>query len=125
MNSLLLFKCLSIESEGKFPNIEKHLDFYDGSFDKAKAKEEGVIVPCKGVSPEYDSSHEEVELVLEELERYLREQRHRLGCQVLCVLTAMEAYNSIAMSCRMLHIGALEEIDSNLKYQYRLSQDKV
>ncbi len=81
-DSQLLRKLLTIGDGGKFPNLEEQLDSYETSFDRLKAKEEGVIIPRHGMNKDYDSSSGEVTSLTNQLEQYLKEQRGKLGCQV-------------------------------------------
>lgn len=62
--------------------MEKQLAFYENSFDRTKAKEDGVIIPNKGVNTKYDSSQAEVNVVLKELDHYLIQQKQKLKCKV-------------------------------------------
>lgn len=71
------------EVKGLFPDLKKELDFFDNAFDHAKAKKDGVILPNKGVSPEYDSAKEDLKAAERGLEEYLDRQRQRLGCRNL------------------------------------------
>ena len=97
----LLSELLSRE-EGRFPDLEKQLTFYGNSFDKVKAKEEGVIVPNHGVNRGYDSAQEVVSSVLKELESYLAQQKQRLKCKVSRVCSCCEAVleTTVACTCR-------------------------
>ena len=76
--STVLCKLLS----DHFPEFESKLAFFESSFDRGKAKEEGIIIPNKGVHVEYDAAQEAVELLLNKLDRYLTQQRRRLNCKV-------------------------------------------
>ena len=70
------------QQRGLFPDIREHLQFYDKSFDRAQAKEKGVIVPCPGVNLAYDKATEEISAVEDELQMYLKEQRRKLRSSV-------------------------------------------
>ncbi|XP_061180194.1 DNA mismatch repair protein Msh6-like isoform X2 [Saccostrea echinata] len=71
------------ESKGLFPELKKEMEFFDNAFDHAKAKKDGVILPNKGVSPEYDSAKSDLKAAERGLEEYLDRQRQRLGCRTL------------------------------------------
>lgn len=77
----LLCNLLSIK-EGRFPDLENRLAFFENSFDRTKAKEDGVIIPNQGVNSKYDSSKEEVNVILKELDHYLIQQKQKLKCKV-------------------------------------------
>lgn len=81
--STLLCKLLCVK-DGGFPDLEKQLTFYANSFDTVKAKAEGIIIPNQGVNQQYDSSQEQVNSILEELNQYLIQQKRRLNCKVSC-----------------------------------------
>ena len=92
---------MTVGEGGRFPDLEKQLAYYENSFDRVKAKEEGIIVPREGFSPECDSSQKEVKLISEELDQYLKEQRKRLGCQVRTTACA-------TLSCGVAHFCDLD-----------------
>ena len=80
--SPLLCKLLRTGKGGDFPDIEEQLLHYETSFDRVKAKEDGVIIPNQGVNPDYDASNKEVEEIHQDFDQYLEKQRQRLGCKV-------------------------------------------
>ena len=43
-------------ADGRFPDVSETLQFFENSFDRAKAQSEGLIVPNAGVSAEYDAA---------------------------------------------------------------------
>ena len=45
-----------------------------GSFDHNLAKQEGKIIPCKGVDPQYDEACKDIEDTKQKLDDYLKEQ---------------------------------------------------
>ncbi|XP_048728354.2 DNA mismatch repair protein Msh6-like isoform X2 [Ostrea edulis] len=73
----------SADSKGLFPDLKEELQFFDNAFDHSKAKKDGVILPNKGVSPEYDSAKVDLKAAERGLEEYLDRQRQRLGCRTL------------------------------------------
>ena len=52
------------------------------SFDQARAKKEGVIVPNEGVCKSYDKAMKDINTIKKELTEYLERQRRRLGSKV-------------------------------------------
>ena len=52
------------------------------SFDQAKAKKDGVIVPNEGVCRSYDKAMKDINTIKKELAEYLERQRRRLGSKV-------------------------------------------
>ncbi|XP_033640935.1 DNA mismatch repair protein Msh6-like [Asterias rubens] len=87
--SKLLKKTLTIVDgdvgsvQGRFPDLTKHLSFFDNAFDHRKAKEAGAIVPNKGVDPEYDGAIAAMKSANQRLDDYLDKQRKRLGCKTI------------------------------------------
>ncbi|XP_013386030.1 DNA mismatch repair protein Msh6 [Lingula anatina] len=70
-------------NSAKFPDLVEKLRFFDQAFDQQKAKAQGVIVPSKGVDPEYDQSLDDIKSTQAKLDTYLDQQRQRLGCRSL------------------------------------------
>jgi DNA mismatch repair protein MSH6 len=66
---------------GLFPEMMSELNFFKTSFDQAKAKKDGVIVPNEGVSKSYDRAMKDINCIKRELAEYLDRQRRRLGSQ--------------------------------------------
>ena len=81
LKSILLLKLLTVK-DGNFPDLKEQLTFYENSFDRVKAKDEGIIIPNKGVNLEYDIAQEQVNDILKETDQYLLEQKRRLNCKV-------------------------------------------
>ena len=61
--------------------MSEKLQFFRTSFDSAKARKEGIIIPSKGVNPKYDDALKQISGIRSELEEYLQRQRKRLGCR--------------------------------------------
>lgn len=113
----MLCKLLSIK-DGKFPDLEKQLTFFENSFDGVQAKAEGVIIPNQGVNCKYDSSQEEVNSMLNELDQYLTQQKRRLNCKV----SQNYKYGcpSFVSTCRTSLTGVLGGTDFKWKSLYHL-----
>lgn len=77
-------KSLLIKDEnntlGKYPDMSSTLKFFQHAFDHKKAKDTGTIHPKKGVHPAYDSAMNEINLLKDKLDDYLKQQRKRMGC---------------------------------------------
>lgn len=82
LNSTFLCKLLTTENDGEFPDLADQLAFYENSFDRARARSEGMIIPHEGLNHDYDSSQQVVSDILRELDQYLKQQRQKLGCKV-------------------------------------------
>jgi len=52
------------------------------SFDHAKARKDGIIIPNKGVNPAYDGALSQVTRITQQLDEYLQQQKKRLSCKV-------------------------------------------
>ena len=77
--SALLHKLLT---DGGFPDLKEQLTYFENSFDRSAAKEQGIIIPREGVNKDYDSSQQMVNSILKELDQYLKEQQQKLKCKV-------------------------------------------
>ncbi|KAF2402743.1 putative DNA mismatch repair protein Msh6 [Trichodelitschia bisporula] len=61
------------------PDLAGKLDFWKDAFDRTKAREEGILVPQRGVEEDYDESQDKVNGILSELDAYLKEVRKKLS----------------------------------------------
>uniref|UniRef100_A0A0M3HPP5 DNA mismatch repair protein n=1 Tax=Ascaris lumbricoides TaxID=6252 RepID=A0A0M3HPP5_ASCLU len=64
-----------------FPDISNDLHHFKDAFDHDKAKQEGIIVPEKGIDAEYDGVMEDIRERMRDLEAYLHKIRKQLGCE--------------------------------------------
>lgn len=62
------------------PDLKKCLQSWESAFDREKAKNQGVLVPEKGVEPNFDESQDNVEAVIGELNALLKEYSVKLKC---------------------------------------------
>ncbi|KAI9702359.1 MAG: DNA mismatch repair protein msh6 [Candelina mexicana] len=61
------------------PDLNKALEQWKTAFDRAKAKEDGVLVPERGVEDDFDASQDRIEQILADLESLLKKVRRDLG----------------------------------------------
>ncbi|XP_017783857.1 PREDICTED: probable DNA mismatch repair protein Msh6 [Nicrophorus vespilloides] len=80
--SQLLKRLTRHAPEGNFYDTVPTLNFFKDAFDHKKAKEEGKIIPQKGVDQEYDEAEEKITGINQLLEEYLDEQRSFFKCEV-------------------------------------------
>ncbi|XP_076033999.1 DNA mismatch repair protein Msh6 isoform X2 [Oratosquilla oratoria] len=81
--SKLLKNILSLTSQdGKFPELEEVLSFFDNAFNQEDAKREGKIIPSSGVDAEYDHASEVIKTTKDRLSDYLKEQCKHFGTKV-------------------------------------------
>ncbi|KAK8803784.1 hypothetical protein WA158_001478 [Blastocystis sp. Blastoise] len=74
-NSTLLSSLYSL------PSLTSLLSFFDHAFDHSKAKEEGVIIPEKGVVPKLDKVDSQIDEITAILETHLEEVRDTFNCR--------------------------------------------
>ncbi|XP_052086117.1 DNA mismatch repair protein Msh6-like [Mytilus californianus] len=83
--SKLLQKTLTLVSvqgqNGVFPDLKDEIVFFENAFDHNKAKKDGVIVPNKGVDPDYDKAKLDIKMTERKFDKYLDEQRDRISCR--------------------------------------------
>lgn len=61
------------------PDLNPMLQRWKTAFDRSKAKEEGILVPERGVEEDFDASQDRIEQVLGDLESLLKKYRRELG----------------------------------------------
>jgi len=61
------------------PDLDSALMHWKTAFDRAKAKEDGLLVPERGVEEDFDHSQDLIEQILAELEALLKKTRRDLG----------------------------------------------
>ncbi len=68
-----------------FPHeLEACISKWSSAFDRRAALEDGVLIPAKGVEPEFDQSQETVKGFEQELEDTIRRYRKEYRCQEMC-----------------------------------------
>ena len=66
------------------PELKSRLEYWKKAFDRAKAKEIGILVPERGIEEDFDSSQDNIEGIREELDDLLRYWRKELGSNAIC-----------------------------------------
>lgn len=66
-----------------FPDMEPQIQFFDNAFDPVQARRDQVIKPREHVDPEYDETKQTIRDLEQEFQRYLKQQKQRLGCNEL------------------------------------------
>lgn len=66
------------------PDLESRLDYWKTAFDRTKAKENGILVPERGIEEDFDESQDSIESIHEELDELLNKCRKKLGSSAIC-----------------------------------------
>ncbi|KAH0536949.1 hypothetical protein FGG08_006214 [Glutinoglossum americanum] len=61
------------------PDLEDVLKNWKTAFDRTKAREDGILVPERGVEGDFDASQDRIDKILADLESLLRKYRRDLG----------------------------------------------
>ena len=64
---------------GAMPDVRPMLDEWKSAFDRVKAREDGLLIPERGVEKDFDKSQDRIEQVLAGLESLLKKYRRDLG----------------------------------------------
>ena len=65
------------------PNLAPVLAHWKSAFDHGKARDDGLLIPERGVEEDFDSSQDRIEQILEELEVLLQKVRKDLGSSAI------------------------------------------
>lgn len=65
------------------PDLDGCLKHWKTAFDRSKAKEDGLLVPEKGVEEDFDASQDHIEQILADLESLLKKTRRDLGSNAI------------------------------------------
>ena len=65
------------------PNLKGTLEHWKEAFDRSKAKEDGLLIPERGVEEDFDASQDHIEQVLADLDTLLNKTRKDLGCSTI------------------------------------------
>ena len=69
---------------GGMPDLGPLLEYWKTAFDRAKAKEYGILVPRSGIEDDFDNSQEHIEQLNQDLENLLKRVRRELGSTAIC-----------------------------------------
>ncbi|KAL8814089.1 MAG: hypothetical protein Q9223_006660, partial [Gallowayella weberi] len=65
------------------PNLKETLGPWKEAFDRAKARDDGILVPEQGVEEDFDASQERIESILANLDKLLYKTRKDLSCSTI------------------------------------------
>lgn len=65
------------------PNLGETLARWKDAFDRAKARDDGILVPEHGVEEDFDASQERIESILADLDKLLFKTRKDLSCSTI------------------------------------------
>ncbi len=65
------------------PNLKEPLGYWETAFDRKKARDSKTLIPERGIEEDFDSSHDEIERIKEELHALLDKQKTALKCKTL------------------------------------------
>ncbi|KAL9596859.1 MAG: hypothetical protein Q9219_005529 [cf. Caloplaca sp. 3 TL-2023] len=65
------------------PDLKEALSRWKDAFDRSKARENGILVPERGVEEDFDASQDRIEKILADLDELLRKTRKELGCSAI------------------------------------------
>ncbi|KAF2454349.1 muts domain V-domain-containing protein [Lineolata rhizophorae] len=66
------------------PDMSKILRHWKDAFDHEKARKEGLLIPAPGVESDFDGSQEEIDDVLQRLDKLLHDARRQFGSSAIC-----------------------------------------
>ena len=66
------------------PDMKDLLSKWKEAFDHAKARDDGLLIPERGVEVDFDESQDRIECVLADLETLLKKTRKNLGSSAIC-----------------------------------------
>ncbi|KAI9831111.1 MAG: hypothetical protein M1819_005199 [Sarea resinae] len=65
------------------PDLDGALRHWKTAFDRKKAREDGLLIPERGVEEDFDASQDRIEQILADLESLLKEARRSLGSNAI------------------------------------------
>ncbi|GME33871.1 DNA mismatch repair protein msh6 [Neofusicoccum parvum] len=68
----------------QMPDLAKSLKDWRDAFDRKAAKNDGILVPEEGVEEDFDQSKQEIDEVLADLDKLLKQYRRELGSTTIC-----------------------------------------
>ncbi len=66
------------------PDLGSRLEYWKNAFDREKAKQNGILVPERGIEEDFDDSQDTVEAIQAELNDLLKKWRKELGSSAIC-----------------------------------------
>lgn len=66
------------------PDLSSRLDYWKNAFDRGKAKQNGVLVPERGIEEDFDNSQDAVEAIEAQLNILLKKWRKELASSAIC-----------------------------------------
>ena len=66
------------------PELRSRLEYWMTAFDRTKAKENGILVPERGIEEDFDHSQDTIEAIHADLEELLNKSRKELGSSAIC-----------------------------------------
>lgn len=66
------------------PDLTSRLEYWMHAFDRQKAKENGILVPERGVEEDFDQSQDGIEAIQQDLDGLLKKWRKELGSSAIC-----------------------------------------
>ncbi|KAH3665402.1 hypothetical protein OGAPHI_003586 [Ogataea philodendri] len=66
------------------PELDDHIKVWINAFDRDLAEKEGVLVPEKGIEPEFDDSNKNMKEIEAKLQKVISEYRREYRCQEIC-----------------------------------------
>lgn len=65
------------------PNLNEPLTYWKTAFDRAKAKNDKMFVPERGIEEDFDESHDRIETIKRDLHKLLEKKKAELKCKTL------------------------------------------
>ncbi|KAI5857414.1 DNA mismatch repair protein Msh6 [Durotheca rogersii] len=65
------------------PNLDEPLSYWKTAFDRKRAREEKILVPGRGIEEDFDSSHDRISEIKDDLETLLNEKKKELKTKSL------------------------------------------
>ncbi|RYO84851.1 hypothetical protein DL766_001525 [Monosporascus sp. MC13-8B] len=60
------------------PDLKEPLSFWESAFDRRKAKEEKILIPERGIEEDFDSSHDQIVEIKDDLQKLLERKKAEL-----------------------------------------------